>query len=364
MELLYKPDWEETKQRMAAWWAHEDFGRAAIAVVAQKSGVNYDELAPLPPKKDDWWVDFDYLHAIHEYRMQTTYFGGEAIPIWNTGDGWINIAGFVGCPVTMKEETGWVDPILTNGELTGYDYHKVVIEPGNPWWKFSLKVHQFAAEEARGKSIPALQALGGAADTLAAIRGTQNLSLDVMDCPEYVAEFDLYLMKQWIEVHDKFYSIIQDSAQGSTTWSNYLWAPGRFYFPMCDFSYMISTKMFTRLFLPSIEMQVNYLDYSLYHLDGEGAFKHLDVLLALPKLNGFQIVPGDGKPTAVHYMDMLKKIQRAGKNLQLLLPPEDIETALDNLSSQGLYITTRCNTEEEARNLLKKVEKLSKVRKV
>jgi hypothetical protein len=240
-----------------------------------------------------------------------------------------------------------------------------VIDPDNGWWKFSEKIHRFAADAARGKSIPIIQALGGCADTLAAIRGTQNLLLDVMDCPDYVREFDLALMRLWIEVYEKVYGITRESAEGSATWPGVcIWSPGRTYFSMCDFSYMISSKMFIDLFLPSIELQVNYLDYSMYHLDGVGAFKHLDVLLELPKLNGIQVVPGDGKPSALHYMDVLKKIQRAGKNLQIILPPEEVETALENLSSKGLLITTRCKTEEDARELLKRAEKISKVRQV
>lgn len=365
MNLLYKPDWEETQQRMLAWWAHEDFGRCAIAITAPKSGVKPAEPPPLPPKKEDWWIDFDYLRCVHEYRMQRTYYGGEAFPMWNTGDGWINIAGFVGCPVRLAEETGWVDPILTEGTLADYNCQSLTIADDNPWWVYSNRVHQFAADEARGKSIPALQTLGGCADTLAAIRGSQNLILDVMDCPEVVREFDQYLMRQWIEVHDRFYNLTREAAGGSTTWSGInVWSPGRFYLPMCDFSYMISTKMFIDLFLPSIQMQVDYLDHSLYHLDGEGAFRHVDVICALPKLNGVQVVPGDGKPNALHYMEMLKKIQRAGKNLHIGVPPEAVEMALENLSSRGLFINTRCKSEEDAKDLLKKVEKLSRVRKV
>jgi hypothetical protein len=186
-----------------------------------------------------------------------------------------------------------------------------------------------------------------------------------MDCPDYVREFDLYLMKLWMEVHDTFYQITRESAEGSTTWPGVnIWSPGRTYFSMCDFSYMISPKMFIDIFLPAIEMQVNYLDHSMYHLDGVGAFAHVDAICGLSKLNGIQVIPGDGKPSALHYMDVLKKIQRAGKNLQIILPPEEVETALQNLSSKGLLITTRCKTEEDARDLLKKAGKLSKVRKV
>src|SRR6266545_6397608 len=108
MELLYKPDWEETKQRLTAWWNHEDIGRCAIAVTAERSGIRKDEAPPsLPEKKENWWIDLDYLRAFHEYRMKRTFYGGEAIPAWNTGDGWIEIAGFLGCPIELKEETGW-----------------------------------------------------------------------------------------------------------------------------------------------------------------------------------------------------------------------------------------------------------------
>ncbi len=362
MNLQYKPDWEKTRERMSAWWAHEDFGRCAIAITAEKSGMKHEEPPSLPGRKEDWWFDFDYLHALHEYQMKHTYYGGEAIPIWNTGDRWMQIAGFIGCQIRLNEETGWADPFIGDGELAEHDYHKIVVDTSNRWWAYSDRIHRFAAQEALGKSIPAIQALGGCADTLAAIRGTQKLVLDVIDNPEYVREFDLYLMKQWIDVYEKFYDITKDAAQGSTTWSgNHLWAPGRFYFMMCDFSYMISTKMFINLFMPSLEMQCNFLDYPFYHLDGVRAFAHVDAIISeLPKLKGFQIVPGDGKPNALHYMDMLKKIQRAGKNLLIFVPPEEVEIALENLSSKGLLIVTRCKTEEEALNLLNKAERLSR----
>jgi hypothetical protein len=189
MDLLYKPDWEKTKERLTAWWAHEDIGRCAIAVTADKAVIRVQPPV-FPEKKENWWVDLDYLRAFNEYRIQQTFYGGEAFPAWNTGDGWIGIAGFLGCPIELKEETGWVGPIIANGSLTDYDYQNIIIDPSNEWWKISEIIHRFAAEEARGKSIPLIQALGGCADTLASIRGTQNLLLDVIDCPSYVHEFD------------------------------------------------------------------------------------------------------------------------------------------------------------------------------
>lgn len=170
-------------------------------------------------------------------------------------------------------------------------------------------------------------------------------------------------MKLWIDVYEKFYGIISGTAGGSTCWFP-IWAPQRFYAASNDFSYMISPKMFREIFLPALKMQTNYLQYSVYHVDGIGAFAHVDSLCELSGLQAIQILPGAGKPSPLYYMDVLKKVQRAGKNLHISIPCNEVETALDHLSSKGLYINTQCETEEEAKDLLKKAEKWSKVRKI
>ena len=77
----------------------------------------------------------------------------------------------------------------------------------------------------------------------------------------------------------------------------------------------------------------------------------------LPKLSGIQVLPGDGKPSALHYNDILHKVQAAGKNLQIYLAPWEVKDALEMLSPRGLFITTWCDSEDEAKNLLRMVEK-------
>ena len=352
MELLYKPDWAETKERFLAWWAHEDFGRCGLAVTSPKDGARPASPPAYPEKIEDRWLDFDYLHAVNEFRLSRTFFGGESFPLWTPGyPGWDFIPAYLGARVDLKEETGWVHPLIEEGELADLDMTSLVIDPENQWWNFAEKMHRFAVTEAHGKSLPGMQAIGGSGDTLAGLRSTNRLLFDVMECPEQVRAFEMYLMKQWMEVHDKFHQIIHDAAEGSTSWFP-LWAPGRFYPMQNDFSYMISPRMFEDLFLPALEMQSDYLDYSVYHVDGVAAFAHIDAICSLPRLQAIQILPGAGKPSPLHYMDVLKKVQKAGKNLHISIPCEEVETALENLSSRGLFIDTRCGTEEEARTLL------------
>ena len=71
------------------------------------------------------------------------------------------------------------------------------------------------------------------------------------------------------------------------------------------------------------------------------------------------MLPGAGKPSPIHYMPVLKRVQGKGKNLHITIPPEDVETALAELSARGLFIHTWCDTEEQARAMLKKAEEWS-----
>jgi hypothetical protein len=81
---------------------------------------------------------------------------------------------------------------------------------------------------------------------------------------------------------------------------------------------MISEKMFEEFFLPGLIEECEKLDRCIYHLDGPDALKHLDVLLGIKKLSAVQWVCGAGNEGFTRWTDVYKKIQKAGKGLQLM----------------------------------------------
>lgn len=302
------------------------------------------------------WTDLDYLSGAKEYEHASTFYGGEAFPVWDGGtEVHSSMAAFLGCPVTLEMETTWLDPVLTTDD---WDVTSLRLDPQNRWWQFHLALLRRGLQECAGKSIPSLGTLMGVGDVLAALRGSERLLMDVATEPERVCEAELCLMDLWMRVHDLCYEMLREAAEGSTCWFN-LWSPGRFYVAMNDFSYMISPRSFRQVFLPAIERQTQYLDHIVYHVDGVGAFGHVPALLELAKLQAIQILPGEGKPSPLHYLDTLRLVQSAGRNLHITIPPEEVETALELLSARGLYISTRCKSEEEARALLRNAEKWS-----
>lgn len=360
MDLLYKPDWEETKKFYRAWWAHEPLGRCGLGVTAPRMDAPHDPY-PTAQDPDQQWMDLDFISRRNDLIFRRTFYGGEQFPVWNAGyAGHGFMPAFLGAPLTADMSTAWIDPILTGADI---EFESLAIKPDNRYWQFALAMLRRAAGDCKGKAIPSIGDQGGCGDTLAGLRGSERLLYDCMDHPERVRAAEEFLMVMWCQVYDVFYDIIRDAAEGSTSWCE-LWSCGK-YFPMqCDFSYMISPEMFRRIFLPILDQQTQFLDHAVYHVDGEGAFGHVPALCELPRLQAIQIIPGDGKPSALHYLGLLKYVQRAGKNLQLYLAHDEVEPALRELSSQGLFIFTSCATEAQARQLLENARKWSKVRVV
>jgi len=362
MSLLYKPDWEKTMENYKAWWAGEDFGRCALSVTGRRTGT--EKLTPpaLPDRVEDRWLDYDYLHAKNEYQMQTTFYGGEAIPVWTPGHpGWAGLKALLGAKYVLKETTGWAKPTMAEGRLSDYDMNSLKVDFEGALWKKIAAMHRFSVEEARGKSLPYLSAIGHTGDTLAGLRSTEQLLYDMVDEPEAVHDFDLYIIRHvWKPVFDRLFDIVKDGAFGGCVPWMHIWAPGRCFNPSNDFTYMISSEMYKDVFWDSLQENLSMLDYTIYHVDGVGAFKHVDMLCELDGIDGLQILPGAGKPSPLHYMDVLKKVQAAGKLLHISIPAREVKDALENLSSKGLYISTSCETEEEARALLKLAERESR----
>lgn len=357
MPLKFKEDWDETKERFIKWWNHEYFGRAAIAAYAPRKNPPDIQPPPAPKSPEQKWYDLDWISRNTEYYLSRLYYGGEAFPTWCAGYSGVSaIPALLGCPTRIDMDTGWWDPILTDPDKL--DFHSLHLNENTQAYKFTMQMLHRAAKESRGRFIPSMGAFGGCGDTLAALRGTEQLLIDCVERPDEVRAAEIFLMDMWCDFYDKCYDILHDTAEGSTCWFS-LWSPGKFYSGHNDFSYSIGPEMFREIFLPALKRQTEFLDHTVYHVDGVNAFVHLDALFELPRLQAIQILPGAGKPSPLHYMDVLKKVQKAGKNLHLSIPPEEVQTALENLSARGLFIDTNLESEDDARELLKMAEKWS-----
>ena len=103
-----------------------------------------------------------------------------------------------------------------------------------------------------------------------------------------------------------------------------------------DFSYMIGPDMFKIFTLPFLAKDCETLDHTIYHLDGVGQIPHLDMLLSIEKLDAIQWVYGDGQPPSPHWIDLYKRIEKAGKGIHVIGSAEDFITVHSHVKN-NLY---------------------------
>ncbi len=115
---------------------------------------------------------------------------------------------------------------------------------------------------------------------------------------------------------------------------------------------MLSPQDFRELFLPPLLETMHTVDHRIYHLDGTVALQHLPTLLGLPELHAIQWVPGPGREAIAQWIPLIWRVQAAGKGISVYVQPEEIPLLLKECRPEGLFITTTCRIQDEARRVI------------
>ena len=349
LDLCYKPDAAQAQERYRAFWEGQIIDRPPINIKAPKDGMKQ----PALPQILAYDFDFDAAVVRFEEWASATFFGGEALPYLNITWGPDTMAAFCGAElkISLETDTSWVEPCVD--DLSEFEFK---ISEDNPWWQRTLEFCHIACEKGQGKFLVGHLDLHSNVDLLAALRGTANLCIDIIERPDVVEQAARAADSLYKFVYDAIYDAAGMNERGSICWLE-LWSDGRTHVPSCDFAYMISPEHFRRFVLPSIEYEVSCLDHAVYHLDGVGQLPHLDDLLAIPRLHGIQWVPGAGQPAMPEWIDLLKCIQRAGKSVHIGLYPDELKIIHPELDPTKVYYQVwGCRSEKEAEQLISWLE--------
>ena len=90
--------------------------------------------------------------------------------------------------------------------------------------------------------------------------------------------------------------------------------------------------------MPGIVRECQFLDRSIYHLDGPGALRHLDSLLGIPELDALQWVPGAGNEGFHRWVEVYRRAQAAGKGIQVTCGMDELDLVTETLDPRGLYL--------------------------
>ncbi len=342
-------DWARVVRDYASWWAH-DLERPLVRLVGQNldAGVSYPTVCKFVSNYP-LHVSAEEIVARVTPHLEAMRYYGDAFPQWrpNLGPG-IN-AAFLGARVHPVEDTTWFSP----AELRALQELRPAYDETNPWWHRARELTRAAVTAWEGQVQVGFTDIVGNLDTLASLRTTERLLLDLYDTPEQVDRLMGDLTPLFLRYYDELDAIIAPACPGRSQWAD-LWSPGPGFMLQSDFSYMISPAMFERFVLPDIVACCEHLEYPFYHLDGAGQLPHLDMLLDVPRLRGIQWLPGDGAPPTEEWLDVLKRIIDHGKLCQVIVTAQGALRIVRALGGKGFHLSIKDEMEpEEAQAFLR-----------
>ena len=311
-KLMYKEDIDETRDRLTAWWNGADIGRPAMQITAKRE--NRTEKIAHMPAPPDWVTDYstsDFAYRVYLSRTQCAdrYHLADAIPFVAPDLAPNCLALYLGCRGVESPGTVWCEPCIDSPESARFEF-----DADNFYWDFTLRLGREQLRVGQERFLIQFPDLIEGLDTLAAMRGTEELLVDLLERPEWVHDSLAQITERYFDYYDKLYELFKDERGGSVFWA---WAPGRMSKLQCDFSAMISPEMFGEYMVPILKAMTERLDYSMYHWDGPGAIPHHDHLLSIPNLNMIQWTAGDGAepPMDKRWWPLFHKTIDAGKKI-------------------------------------------------
>ena len=200
-------------------------------------------------------------------------------------------------------------------------------------------------------------------DVLSSLRGAQTLLMDMVERPEWVEQKIREINDVWFAAYQRIYDLIKLEDGSSAFGAFYIWGPGKVAKLQCDASAMFSPKMYQRFVVPALTAQCEWLDHSLYHLDGTQAMVHLDNLLAIEPLDAIEWTPQAGIETGGNqrWHDLYRRILAAGKSVQVVnVELDEVLPLLDAIGPKGVYMLIQFKDEREAEQVGKLVEPITR----
>lgn len=245
------------------------------------------------------------------------------------------LAAMLGAASRCVSGTVWFEPEIPRAidQLT-FDFDRQ-----NPVFTMISSIYTRIGELSEHKNLQiGMTDIGGTADVLASFRPGSGLMMDFYDHEAEVIDRIWELHDLWLNVFTSYEKILSGHTPGYTCWAPIL-SSRPYYMLQCDLAYSIGPQMFERFILPELKETCRQLERPCYHLDGAGQLVHLDSLLSIEELKVIQWIPGEGSRPITQWPEVFRKIQAAGKKIQIFLDidadPYQLDTIADQIGSAG-----------------------------
>jgi hypothetical protein len=352
----FKPDFEDAKKRLDAFWNREIIDRPLTYIAFPRPESEQIPMPTPPADPRERKLNTDYRVEAGVARMHNTNWYADSMPVLQPSLGPATAAAYFGLGLEFDEHTSWAThDILEWPEDTSSILR---FDPDNFYYKKTIELTNAMRSAGKGKFITGIQEWLSPADVLSAARGPELFCMDLFDCPDLIQEISDRMSTELMQVLKTFYQMAVDAGEPASTWLNLI-SDGHYMVIQNDVSAMISPDDFEEHLLPYTKRECENLDYSMYHLDGLQALKDLDKLLEVPELDAIQWGPPPQHWDWHEWVDVYKRIQAAGKCFFFPVPASDLHELPDSgIKPEGAWLLVeQVQNEEEAEKAMKLVEK-------
>ncbi len=342
-----KQNEREARERLRAFWAGSSIDRPALRVV-----VNNHDFIEKPwqgtGNRKTYDLDPEYNTLLFENTIGKYTYLAEAMPGFTLrwGSWLVTLAVFSGGDYEYDEktDTAWITPIDDLYATPLPEFH-----PRHPTAHLLKKMYARLAKGASGRAYLNPPVMLDAMTTLSMFRTPDQLCLDLIEQPEDVKRWCDRMTGMYIAIYDEFYRYLRSLGHGDTSSWLGVMAEGKMEAVQCDFATMLSPNMFREFVLPDLIRVTDYMDYSLYHLDGVEQLRFLDLLRQCSTLNGIQWNPQPGAGGPLEWIDAFKEIRQRGFALFIWCSVDEAIELCRVLGPDGLFLSLpEFDSEDEA----------------
>ncbi len=359
MSVRWKENWQETQAHFTAWWQQRGL------VVSSWSGwgsplvgTPVEAVEEAGPARDDIErrINTAWVARNNHWGLALRRYPLDCLPITDTNQlGPGALATFLGADPVFEPSTVWYKPCIDDADHAP----PLRFDPDSRWWRLTDEQLRAMTQMSSGRYLVGCPDLVENIDTLAALRDSQTLLLDMIERPAWVEERVWEINRAFFEAYQHIYDIIKEPDGGVAFSAFSLWAPGTMAKVQCDASAMFSPAMFKQFVVPALTQQCEWLEYSMFHLDGHQCICHLDHLLAIDALDAIEWTPDPRVPSGGNacWYELYRRILSAGKSVQAIgVRHDEIVPLLDAVGPAGMYIMTDMSQPASAERVARLVE--------
>lgn len=353
MPIEYIDDWEMRIKRQDALWHNEILDRPVVDFSFFQSNPDFPFPASKHASYEEWWLDVEYQAQLALAVAMNTAWMGDALPTLPPNLGPDFFAACYGGKLIFEEITSFIVPFLKNWD----EADTLRFNWEHPYFLKVEDLYKAFLEIGRNRFYTGWPDIHAGGDCLVGFRGPANLAMDLIDERDAVKAGLKMVTKDFFRLYDHYYAKLAKAGQPCTGWP-FIVSTKKWHVSSNDFSYMISPADFNDVFLEGLREENRSMEATVHHLDGPGCRRHLDSLLTIAEMNMIQWVYGAGRGRASDYIDLYKKIQAAGKGIQIQdLELDEVDIIMRELKPNGVWMHVNVTNAEQAEAVMKKIRK-------